>query len=308
MSNSKIATQPIQLAQILDVEDFMAVKHEVVRLYSFHYPEKSFSIVEKSFHEVEKLFNGEFEGYKACNTQYHDFRHTVQVFLSTARILDGYNLKQQGMKLSEANAQKLLASALYHDIGYLQAESDNSGSGAVYTANHVTRGVDFLMNHKQIFSMGTEDAACISRFILSTDLNTDFIDIAFQSAQERICGAIMATADLLGQMADREYLERLLFLYHEFREAGIPGYATEYDIIRKTKDFYLLVMKRFTKSLMKTYRYASFHFRERYGVKRNLYMTAVNRNIVYLDKIIGDDTTNFRHKLKRGDKQLIQAL
>ena len=300
--------QPIQLAHIVDAEDFTAVKLEVVKLYSFHYPETSFRGIEKCFNAVESLFAGNFEGYKACNTQYHDFRHTVHVYLAIARILDGYNLKQQGSELSQAFAQKLLTSALLHDIGYLQEEGDTEGTGALYTANHVVRGIEFLTKHHDVLGIGTDDATCISQFILSTDLNTEFEDIAFQSQLELICGAITGTADLLGQMADREYLERLLFLYREFREAGIPGYTTEYDIIRKTKDFYLLVMRRFKECLMSSFRYATFHFRNRYGVNRNLYMTAVNRNILYLDKIISDDTTNFRHKLKRVDKQLLQAL
>ena len=32
-------------------------------------------------------------------------------------------------------------------------------------------------------------------------------------------------ADLVGQMSDRAYLEKLLFLYYEFKEAGFPGYV-----------------------------------------------------------------------------------
>ena len=302
------AEQPIQLAQIVDPEDFTAVQGEVIKLYSFHYAEKSFRGIEQCFQEVERLFAGNFKGYKACNTQYHDFRHTVHVYFAAARILDGHNLKHQGWELSQAFAQKLLTSALLHDIGYLQEEGDTEGTGAMYTANHVARGTTLLMKHHDALGIRSDDAACTSRFILGTDINTAFEDIPFQSEQERICGAITGTADLLGQMADREYLERLLFLYYEFREAGIPGYATEYDIIRKTKDFYLLVMKRFRECLMSTFRYATYHFRERYGINRNLYMTAVNRNIVYLDRIIRDDTTNFRHKLKRGDEQLLHAL
>ncbi len=55
---------------------------------------------------------------------------------------------------------------------------------------------------------------------------------------------MLGSADLLGQMSDRAYLEKLLFLYKEFREAGIPGFNTEFDIIRKTVDFYEITVQR----------------------------------------------------------------
>jgi len=44
------------------------------------------------------------------------------------------------------------------------------------------------------------------------------------------------------------------------------------------------------------------YFRERYGVNRNLYIVAIDLQIAYLDKILSDEASNFRHKLKRGDQ------
>jgi hypothetical protein len=44
------------------------------------------------------------------------------------------------------------------------------------------------------------------------------------------------------------------------------------------------------------------YFRERYGVNRNLYIVAIDRQMAYLDKFLGDETSNFCHKLKRGDQ------
>lgn len=113
---------------------------------------------------------------------------------------------------------------------------------------------------------------------------------------------MLGSADILGQMSDRAYLEKLLFLYHEFREAGIPGYETEFDILRKTREFYAAVKGRLRDTYLHMFELATHHFRERCEVNKNLYIVAVDRQMAYLDKIVDDETTNFRHKLKRGDQ------
>ncbi len=293
--------KPAQLASLVDTDDFTAVAAEAKRFYSFHYSLSTYNPIEKRHKAVVRLFAGDFAGYKACNTPYHDLRHTIHVFLTAARLLDGYMLKHPQEKLPHKLALRVLTSALLHDIGYVQEESDTEGTGAVYTANHVQRGISMIRQHRQTLGVGADDLAYITRFILSTNLAERFDKIPFQSRQETTGAAIAASADLLGQMADREYLERLLFLYYEFKEAGIPGYDTEYDIIRQTKDFYALALRRFRVTLVNTYRYATPHFRERFHINRNLYMTAIHRHIAYVDRIIQDDTTNFRAKLNRNN-------
>ena len=45
------------------------------------------------------------------------------------------------------------------------------------------------------------------------------------------------------------------------------------------------------------------HFRIRHGIEKNLYVIAMERQMNYLRSIIEDQTTNFRHKLKRGDQK-----
>lgn len=38
-------------------------------------------------------------------------------------------------------------------------------------------------------------------------------------------------------MADRAYLAKLIYLYHEFREGGVAGYESELDLLKKTPTF-----------------------------------------------------------------------
>ncbi len=50
--------------------------------------------------DVKLLFKGRYSGYRASNTQYHDFEHTVSVTLATARLLHGCyleNLRRGGI-------------------------------------------------------------------------------------------------------------------------------------------------------------------------------------------------------------------
>ena len=91
----------------------------------------------------------------------------------------------------------------------------------------------------------------------------------------------------------------MIFLYYEFKEAGVKGFDTEFDLVRKTVDFYAITKKRLSEAYLNVYVFAQDHFEKRFGIDHNLYMVAIDRHMEYLHKIIEDDTTNFRHKLNR---------
>ena len=290
----------VQLSQLVDTRDPEKVIEEVLRIFYYHYSEDSALRVRLAFSQVRSLFAGEFPGYRECLAEYHDFNHTMSVLLASARLLDGYNIER--VFLPEEMAIQLLLAALLHDTGYIQEDWDTEGTGAKYSRQHEQRSIEFLERHAGVFEIEEPEIEPIVRLIQATDLKTDFARIAFPSEEEQDAGAILGSADILGQMSDRAYLEKLLFLYHEFREAGIPGYETEFDILKKTRDFYEAVKGRLRDTYLHVFELANHHFRERYQVNRNLYIVAVDRQMAYLDRIIGDQSTNFRHKLKRGDQ------
>ena len=292
--------QDVQLARLVDTSDPEKVIEEVLRIFYFHYSEDSALRVRLAFSQVRSLFAGEFPGYRECLAEYHDFNHTMSVLLAAARLLDGYNIERAF--LPEEFAVQLLLGALLHDTGYIQEDWDTEGTGAKYSRQHEQRSIEFLKRHAGVFEIEEPEIEPLVRLIESTDLKTDFARIDFPSEEEQDTGAILGSADILGQMSDRAYLEKLLFLYHEFREAGIPGYETEFDILEKTRDFYEAVKGRLRDTYLHVFELAHHHFRERYEVNQNLYIVAVDRQMAYLGKIIGDQNTNFRHKLKRGDQ------
>jgi hypothetical protein len=296
----------LQLARFVDARDVEGLFAEVGKIYSASFPGSSAAPLEQALERTRRLFEGRYPGYRACNSEYHDLRHTLSVVLAVARLTDGYNLERA--PLPERLFLDLLLATCLHDTGYIQESWDTEGTGAKYASRHEERSIAFMERHQGQFGVPPEDLPVLVRFIRATDLKQPFAEIPFSGAQERDAAALLATADLLGQMSDRDYLEKLLFLYYEFKEAGIPGFQTEYDVLRKTGDFYMMARQRLKSSYLSMYALARAHFRARQGVDANLYMIAISRQLRYLRAIIRDETTNFRAKLKRGDPQRRERL
>lgn len=292
-------SENLQLSELIRDNSPKKIFKEGKSLIKSQYKRKVFRIIQKCFKKTFQLFNGKFPGYKACNTEYHNLEHTMDAFIASVRLLDGYNLENK--KLSDTLATNLLIATLLHDTGYIQESWDNEGTGAKFTSNHVQRSISFLEKHGPAFKLEERQVQSIARLIKCTGLSTDLQSIPFDSHEEKIAGCMLGTADIIGQMSNRAYLEKLLFLYYEFKEANIPGLDSEFDILKNTIAFYKITKDRMKKDYMNCFEYAQTHFHQRLSIDRNLYMDAINRQINYISKIIKDDSTNFRHKLKRGE-------
>jgi hypothetical protein len=288
----------MQLSHLIDDSTPKTIMTEVKRIFSYHYAARYFTAVSRSYRLVKKLYEGKIPGYRACNTQYHNLSHTLDAMLTAIRLVDGHNIETSPFPVHLVI--NLLNATLLHDTGYIQEVWDYDGTGAKYTSVHVERSVQFLRKNCEEYKITPDDITVVANMIRCTGLMVNIETIQFSSPDEKLAGCILGTADLLGQMSDRTYLEKLIFLYYEFKEAGIHGFDTEFEIVRKTVDFYEFTKKRLAESYLNAYIYAQCHFRERFAIDHNLYMEAINRHIGFLHKIIEDDTTNFRHKLKRG--------
>lgn len=296
---------PVQLSKLVDRSEPVNVLNEARRLFASVYDRETFSLIERTFILVTALFKGDFPGYRKCTTLYHDIAHTLDAFLATSRLIDGLAMSDGVIPVE--HAKRTLLAALFHDTGYIQESSDHNGTGAKYTKEHVERSKQFVVKNADTFSLTNDEVREIVDIIAFTEMTYSIADSGLSDSIVIQEGEILGTADLLGQMSDRTYLEKLLFLYHEFREAGIPGFDTEFDILRKTKGFYQIAMNRLDTDFVKTYRFAQEHFRARNSIDRNLYIESIERQIAYLDEIIQDESTNFRKKLKRLDMEAIEA-
>lgn len=284
------------------MEDPEAVYAEVRHIVSIMYPNPDHqlfdALLHKVFEDTIRLFNGKYPGYRACNTEYHDLRHTTDVFIASARLLHGVHI--HGKHLSQESVMLSLASALLHDVGYIQTNDDISGTGAKYTLTHVSRSIEFTKEYFSGISCPQSYAAKCANMIECTNLSTNVADIPFETEETEVTSKIIGIADLIAQMADRIYLEKLLYLYREFEEGTVKGYENELDLLRKTIGFYDFIDKRLSGPLEGMNKYLIYHFKERWGINEDLYRTAIKRNFDYLNNILNDRENNYRNYLNRG--------
>lgn len=287
------------LSDLVEMNSSEAVLNEVKTILHSISPDFDDSTVISAFNLTIKLFNGDYPGYRACNTEYHDIHHTIDTFLAMARLIHGAMIEDTAFTDRQINQG--LISALLHDAGYIQEEHDREGTGSKYTANHVQRSMDFVSKHGGELTLSGEEIKACRDMILCTDLAVDISSIDFPSPEIEILGKMLGTADLLAQMADRTYLEKLLFLYHEFKEAKVGGYEGEVDLLRKTVGFYDFIAQRLKKTLDATDRFMTSHFSARWDIRTNLYHEAIEKQRNYLNQILEDPDSDPRDNLKRGE-------
>jgi hypothetical protein len=250
------------------------------------------------FHDVVSLFYGEYPGYQKVKTPYHDLRHTMDVFICALRLMHGVCHSDEN--LSDEEICIAAISTLMHDIGYAQRTGDDAGTGAKYTKTHVYRGIEFMHGYFKEKELPSAWAASVEMAMLCTNPALKFSEIEFSNPRTRFIGRLVGTADLVGQMADRSYLEKLLFLFFEFREAEMGDFKSMSDLLYRTRDFYGLSRKKLDQEYESAYQYLEFHFKDWFGVAQNYYLDSIDKNIAYLSQIISDeDETVFFQNLKR---------
>jgi hypothetical protein len=261
-------------------------------------PSYDTSLVKTVFDDVMRLFRGEYPGYSSIKTLYHDLSHTLDVFLCGVRLMHGVHIS--GTHLTDEEMTLIMIAALMHDIGYSQLDGEEGGTGAQYTQTHVKRGIAFMRSYLVARHLPLNFATSLEFMISGTDPALKFSQIDFPDERTRLLGQIVATADLTGQMADRTYLEKLLFLYLEFKEARFGNYQSVYDLLRQTKSFYAITREKLEGAFGGMYANLSFHFKDVMGVENNYYLESIEKNIAYLSKVIALNEAEYLSMLKRG--------
>ena len=261
-------------------------------------PDYDSALVRIVFDNVLRVFRGQYPGYGPIKTLYHDLRHTLDVFLCALRLMHGVHIS--GIQQSDNNITLVMIATLMHDIGYVQRLGEESGTGAQYTQTHVKRGVEFMRAYfaERRFPSGFADT--LEPIMISTDPELQFFQINFPDDTTRLLSQIVGTADLTGQMADRTYLEKLLFLYLEFKEAHFGSYQNTYDMLRQTRAFYETTREKLDTVYDGIYSCLSLHFRESLGIEKNYYLDSIEKNIDYLSKVIALNEAEYLSMLKRG--------
>ncbi|MFH2122917.1 MAG: hypothetical protein ABIJ50_05485 [Pseudomonadota bacterium] len=274
-----------QLTKIFEAGTTSDPFDEILSLVVLIQPAFNPSLLIKLNHDVARLFSGSYPGFRASTTPYHNLNHTTSVALATARLLHG--LTCTGQDISIQTIEQALYSAYFHDTGLLMETSDGATSGAIYTQNHEARSITFMTQY--LADNNLSHLLCLecSAVIECTNLAVDPRDITFPSPASKQAGYVLGSADILAQMADRYYLERLPFLFQELKEGGLKDHDSAIDLIKDTTFFYHhIITERLEKAFTNTAEAMRAHFHQRWQINDNLYYTNIAKNIDYLKKIL----------------------
>ena len=278
----KYTPEPCDVRDLFSNEDPNEVWAKASKIIHAMAPEFDLPVVQNTYNDVISMFHGSYPGYQPIQTPYHDLGHTLNVFLCAVRLMHGEHVS--GTRLSEKEMGLVMLAALMHDIGYAKKLDDMVGTGAQYTRIHVDRGVDFMQHYVADHRFPAGWLLPLECMIRSTDHMKDFSQVPFPDARTRLLGQIVGTADLVGQMADQTYLEKLLFLYFEFKEAHLGNYRDTQELLRKTRLFYEVIRHKLDGELEASYAKLAFHFKQSLGVDRNYYLESIERNLSYLEQ------------------------
>jgi hypothetical protein len=274
----------------IDTKQVAEVQRAVQSIYSAIFPQGDRAFVSKVFGWASDCFTGKYRDYQAIDARYHDFEHTLQVTLCMMRLLHGRHLAKALPVLSQKMFEAGLLAILLHDTGYLKKRGDNKGTGAKYTLIHVDRSIEFAAELLQEKKFDLAEIHAVRNMIRCTGVNVSLAEIPFQSEQERITGFALGTGDLLGQMAAKDYIEKLPVLYSEFAEAatyaagspraGAP-FTSANDLLQKTPSFWEnFVKKKINEDFRGLYKFLNQPFPD----GRNIYLDRIEANISRLQR------------------------
>jgi len=265
------------------------VNAEVNRIFHELYPTGSTAAMDRAFRDLAALYKGQYPGYHACDTAYHDVQHVLDVTLAMARLIDGYERGRAGLEPLDAAMFRLgVVAALFHDCGYVRTLDDTEHkTGAELTLTHVSRGAHFLKDY--LPRIGMSDVADIAAALIHfTGYETPVAQIKVPTLAHQLLGRLLGSADIIAQMSDRCYLEKCRDrLYPEFLAGGIARrrladgneevlYLSGDDLVRKTPFFYQGATRRLNTDLGGAHRYAQDHFGG-----QDLYMEELRKNIEF---------------------------
>lgn len=274
--------------------DPTAVEREVQSAYLAIFPKGDPKFVSLAFGWASECFTGRYRDYQAVDAHYHDFEHTLQGTLCMARLLRGRYVANAQPQVTQRMFQLGLLAILLHDTGYLKKRDDTQGTGAKYTVIHVDRSAAFAGELLKEKGYSAEDIQAVQNMIHCTGVDAALSIIPFQNEMEKTIGHALGTADLLGQMAAADYVEKLPVLYGEFAEASkfskdrthfISMFTSAADLMHKTPTFWQkYVQVKLSRDFGGLYRFLN----DPYPDGPNEYLQRVEANMQKLHGVMAD--------------------
>ena len=197
-----------------------AIQQEVCSTFHALFPGNAEDgFIKRAFAWFLEYYTGNHPGYLPLDTGYHDIEHTLDGTLCLMRLLRGRHAAGTDPRFNEHLFEMGLLAILFHDSGYLKSTDDRAGTGAKYTVTHVNRSAEFAQRLLSTVEFDDRSIEAIRDMILCTASNESPDEVPFANTVDHAMGCCVATADLLGQMASPNYVDKLPALQREFSEA-----------------------------------------------------------------------------------------
>lgn len=286
------------LTDLIKMDFPQSVFEEVQQLISQIYLDYDLSWLSCVFNDVVNLYNGTYPGYRPCSTHYHDLKHMTDGLLALTSLINGAHAA--GVSFREKQVTLALIAIMLHEAGYIQRDDDTTGTGAKYTLVRLERTQEFVQQYFADNGYDTTDCELCCTFIKATDITEDLEALPFSSGGELTLARMIATADIVGQIADRTYLEKLLFLFQELSEVHVLGFKTELDLMENTLDSFRQAQHRMEHDLGNVKIFFRHHFMNRWEIDYDMYDDSIESNISYLSHLLENHRSDYRDKLQRG--------
>lgn len=269
------------------------------------WPDLDHDTLARAVDDLARAFRGDFPGLLRCDTYYHDLRHALDSGLAMARLLDGHALatRESGGPIINADYALLgILLALYHDIGMLRRSDEAHLQGSSLAPVHERRGVGLMAGYLAQTPLAYLERK--SSLIMVTRL--DYHMPHDMPPVDDAVACMLGTADLMSQLADRNYLEKCReFLYIEFSAIGLTGsgkklYPTPEALLQKTPAFLSRMMHQ---RIHDEYGSAD-RFMAKFFGGTCPYTASIERNFSYLQKLISEEDFS---QLKRQPERVIDS-
>jgi hypothetical protein len=200
------------------------------------------------------------ENIANSDAPYHDVNHTIMVTLLGQEVLRGKHISEGGV--TPDDWLHFIISLLCHDIGYVRGicRGDRNGRFAVnlegetvtlppgatdvsLTPHHVNRSKLFVRERFGKSTLARFNTAVIEANIEHTRFPVPQDEVHAQTSDYP---GLLRASDLMGQLADIDYLRKIPALFAEFQETGMAaklGYKSSADLKAAYPAFFWNVVK-----------------------------------------------------------------
>jgi hypothetical protein len=234
--------------------------------------DRNYGILEPSYPGIISFVASlALENIATSDAAYHDINHTIQVTLVGQEILRGRHIRVGGV--SPREWLHFIVSLLCHDIGYVRGICRGDGgdryvidiagnkmkppegaTDAVMAPYHVARSKLFIRERFGKAALLHFDLAEIEANIEHTRFPVPHDE---QHAPTDDFPGLIRAADLIGQLADPNYLRKTAALFNEFRETGMAeklGYKSPADLRVSYPQFFWKVVEPYIRDALRCLR------------------------------------------------------